>query len=140
MEENVLKDYETFNEFPDKYLELSEKSDYYYIAKTVGSFVVKRRIDLISTVKIYNIEKILQKESYYNVEDGNLILKTESLSNLDGSNLEFVKKEKNVKVIHLSSILDEQEELIYLSKEDIKKIIKKDATKAKTYIMSLKKY
>lgn len=137
MEENVLKDFETFDEFPNKYLEVNKNCEYYYISKTLDTFIGKRKTDLITPVKIYNKEKLLMKESYYNVEDGSLILKTESLSNLDGSSLEFVKKDKNIKIIPIASILKEEDSL-NLSKEDVKKIIKCDTKGAKTYIISLK--
>lgn len=141
MEENVLKDFATFSEFPDMYLEVSSNSNYYYIKKPLEAFVAKRKIDLVTPIKIYNKEKILQKKSYYDVNDGNLVLKTESLINLDGSNEEFIKKEKNTKIISLSSILEiAGEEKKYLSKNQVKKIISSEKSKSKVYTRTQKKY
>ena len=137
MEENVLKDFATFNEFPDSYLEISSNCDYYFIYKPIGSFIARKKFDLVSTVRIYNKEKLLQKVSYYDVNDGSLILKTESISNLDGSTEEFVKKEKGTKIIALSSILDLKEEKQYLTKQDVKKITKEQN---KIYTKSLKRH
>lgn len=139
MEGNVLKDFATFSEFPDSYLEINNNSNYYFINKPLGAFVTKRRVDLVSTISIYNKEKYLEKESYYDVITGELILKTESLCNLDGSNKEFVKKPKGVKVISLSSILEKDEEFCYLSKDDVNKLIKSNRGKSKTHTLTYKK-
>ena len=79
MVENVLKDFETFEEFPNS-----------YVGKKTESFVAKRKVDLVSIVKIYSKEKVLKVESYYDVCNGNRILKTEGISNLDGINKEFI--------------------------------------------------
>ena len=35
MEENVLKDFETFSEFPDKYLKVNSTSNYFLIKKMI---------------------------------------------------------------------------------------------------------
>ena len=47
MEENVLKDFETFNEFPDKYLKINKNSNYYFIRKIKEDFITKVNIDSI---------------------------------------------------------------------------------------------
>lgn len=136
MEENVLKDFETFNEFPDSYLEIKSDSEYYYVGKKTESFVAKRKVDLVSTVRIYSKEKVLEVESYYDVFNGNKILKTESISNLDGRNKEFVKKDDGVKIIPLNSILEEESEIIYLSRKDVTKLIKNNSNdKSKKHIL-----
>ena len=59
MEENVLKDFETFSEFPDKYLKVSKNSSYYFIKKSGENFVAKRSLDSLSTVNIFNKDKSL---------------------------------------------------------------------------------
>lgn len=140
MEKIVLKDFETFNEFPDSYLEIKSDSEYYYIGKKTESFVAKRKVDLVSTVKIYSKEKVLEIESYYDVCNGNKALKTESISNLDGINKEYVKKDDGVKIIPLNSILEEESEIIYLSKKDVIKLIKNNSNdKSKKHTLIYKK-
>ena len=76
MEENVLKSFETFDEFPDKYLKIDINSDYYYINKEEYNFVTKRNIDSISNIIIGDRENVLVKCSYYDVISGNLVYKT----------------------------------------------------------------
>lgn len=124
MNENVLKSLETFNEFPDKYLKIKSDSNYYFINKKIDSFVTEKKIDSIFLVKIYGKEKIVEKESFYDVISGKLVLKTECIENLDGSAKEYIKKEKNVILIELNSILENKDEVFYLSKMDIKKLIR----------------
>ena len=137
MKENILKDFETFSEFPDKYLEITKNSDYYYISKPTGTYIAKRKIDLVTPIKIYNMEKIVQEESYFDVVGGSLVTETESLSNLNGSNLEFIKKGINVRIIPLISFVDEQEDVYYLSQNDIEKIVGYNSERVKKYFISL---
>ena len=61
MEENVLKDFETFSEFPDKYLKVSKNSSYYFIKKSGENFVTKRSLDSLSTVNIFNKDTIKKR-------------------------------------------------------------------------------
>lgn len=101
-------------------------------------------MDLVSIVKIYSKEKVLKVESYYDVCNGNKILKTESISNLDGINKEFVKKDDGVKIIPLNSILEKESEIIYLfiylSKKDVIKLIKNNSNdKSKKHDLNYKK-
>lgn len=106
MEENVLKDLETFDEFPDKKIIVNSNSDYYYIYKGNKKFVTERNIDSISNINIDGKEKVLIKSSYYDVGDGSLIYQTEFISDINGKNKKFIKFEDNVKVILLNNILN----------------------------------
>jgi len=120
MEEAVLKDFETFNEFPDKYLKVNSSSSYYLVKKNNNEFVTKRNIDLISIINIFSNQKLLLVKSYYDVNTGELILNTKSISNIDRSNEEFIEPQKDVFITHLNSILNiEGNNEYYLSKEDI---------------------
>ena len=120
MEEAVSKDFETFNEFPDKYLKVNSSSSYYLVKKNNNEFVTKRNIDLISIINIFSNQKLLLVKSYYDVNTGELILNTKSISNIDRSNEEFIEPQKDVFITHLNSILNiEGNNEYYLSKEDI---------------------
>lgn len=141
MEENVLKDFETFSEFPDKYLKVSKNSSYYFIKKSGENFVAKRSLDSLSTVNIFNKDKLLTKKSYYDVSTGSLILKTVSIKDIDGNNEEFVENKNNVDIISLSSILNINENgVYYLSKEDINTLVNYKEGSAKTYNLKPRKY
>lgn len=124
MEENVLKDFETFSEFPDKYLKVNNSSNYYFIRKSNDNFVTKRNIDSISIINIFSNQKLLLVKSYYDVNNGELVLNTRSISNIDRSNEEFIELENNVSIIPLNSILNiKGNNEYYLSKDDINHLI-----------------
>lgn len=131
MEENVLKSFETFDEFPNKYLKVDANSDYYYIKKENNSFIAKRNIDLISNI---SKEKVLIKCSYYDVINGNLIYNLEFTSDINGRNKEFIKCE-DVKLVLLSNILNiKGDQVNYLTQEDINVLINYKEEKNKTYV------
>ena len=141
MEENVLKDFETFNEFPNKYLRVNSNSNYYFIQKLNKNFITKKNIDSISTINIFNKEKIVMKKSYIDVNTGLVALKVGSIKNVDGDNEEFIYNEDDVKIISLSSILNiKGNDVYYLSKEDIETIVNFKEENAKTYNLESRKY
>lgn len=124
MEENVLKDLETFDEFPDKQILVNSNSDYYYIYKDGKKFITERNIDSISNIEVCGEEKVLIKSSYYSVGDGNLIYQTEFISDINGTNKEFIKCEDDVKVILLNNVLSINGiEEIFLTKEKLENLI-----------------
>lgn len=142
MEENVLKDYETFSEFPDKYLKVSKNSNYYLIKKRREFFVVKKKIDSLETLEILGTQKLLTQKSYYDVNNGKLIFHTRVISDLDGSNKEFIDIEKDIEINLLSSILNVSENgVYYLSYEDIEPLVNYKEEGAKEYgLKPRKKY
>ena len=124
MEENVLKDLETFDEFPNKKILVNRNSDYYYIYKEGKKIVAERNIDSISNIEVDGKEKVLVKSSYYNVNDGSLIYQTEFISDINGTNKNFTKHEDGVKVICLNEVLNVKYlEEISLTKERLEKLI-----------------
>lgn len=134
MEENVLKDYETFSEFPDKYLKVSKNSNYYLIKKRRESFITKKMIDSIETLEILGVQKLLIQKSYYDVTDGELIFHTRVISDLDGSNKEFLDIEKDIEISMLSSVLNISESgVYYLAQEDIEPLVTYKEKGAKEY-------
>lgn len=141
MEENVLKDFETFNEFPDKYLKVNKSSNCYLVNKNGKKFITKKILDSVTILEILGSQKILTVRSYYDINNGELILNTKSISNVDGINEEFLEKEENVEVNSLSNILNIDENgVYYLLKEDIDSLVNFKEENAKTYGLKPRKY
>ena len=141
MEENVLKDFETFNEFPEKYLKVNKSSNCYLVNKNGKKFITKKILDSVTVLEILGSQKILTVRSYYDINNGELILNTKSISNVDGINEEFLEKEENVEIDSLSNILNIDENgSYYLLKEDIDKIVNFKEESAKTYGLKPRKY
>lgn len=141
MEENVLKDFETFNEFPDKCLKVNKKSDYYFVRKLNDDFIAKKKLDSMLVLDVLGNQKLLKENSYYDINTGKIILNTKSISNIDGSNEEFLSIEKKVNIICLSSILNIDENgVYYLTQEDLKTLINFNEENSKTYGMKPRKY
>lgn len=140
MEENVLKDYETFSEFPDKYLKVNSTSNYFLIKKDNESFVTKRNIDSISIVKILSNQKLITLRSFYDIKTGNLVLNTKSISNADRSCEEYLEFDDNIEIFSLSSILNiKGNDIYYLSSEDIDMLIDYKEENAKSYNLKPRK-
>lgn len=134
MEENVLKDFETFNEFPDKYLKINKNSNYYFIRKIKEDFITKVNIDSIYNLKVFNKDKIITEKSYYDVVTGNLILKTRSIRDIETNTEELINHEEKVEINSLNSIFNVQENgVYYLSREDLNILLNYKEESAKTY-------
>lgn len=134
MEENVLKDYETFSEFPDKYLKVNKNSNYYLIKIRRESFITKKMIDSVEVLEILGVKKLLTQKSYYDVNDGELVFHTRVISNLDGSDKEFIDVEKYIEITPLSSTLNISENgVYYLTSEDIEPLVTYKEEGAKEY-------
>ena len=141
MEENVLKDFETFNEFPEKYLKVNKSSNYYLVSKNGKKFVAKKMLDSVTFLEVLGSQKILTVRSYYDINNGELILSTKSISNVEGINEEFLEMEEKVEINSLSSILNIDENgIYYLLKEDIDELINFKESNAKTYGLKPRKY
>lgn len=126
MERNVLKSFETFEEFPDKYLCVDSKSNYYYIKKDDESFITYRNIELISS----NNNETTIILDYYNILDGSLVSRTKTL---DKQN-EIIKDNDKLEIISLAKILNVKENNPYfLSLKDIKTLTNFKEENSKTY-------
>lgn len=134
MEENVLKDFETFNEFPDKYLKINKNSNYHFIKKLKECFITKENLDSMYTLKVLNKDKIILEKSYYDVVTGNLVLNTRSIRDIKTDTEELINPEENVEKISLSSILNIDENgVYYLCREDINTLVNYKEESSKTY-------
>lgn len=120
MEKDVLRDFETFDEFPDKYLKVDERSNYYYIKIGGDCFVTKKKIETLSTIKALDNSKLIIVSKYYDVKNGDLVFTL-------GIIKDFQMNEKNccgilndVKIIPLKSILNiKGNDTYYLTENDI---------------------
>ena len=141
MEENVLKDFETFNEFPNKYLKVNKNSNSYLINKNGKKYVARKKLDSVTFLEVLGNQKILTIKSYYDITNEEIILYTKSISDSDGINEEFIEKEDNIEIYSLSSILNIGENgIYYLLKEDIETLVNFKESNAKTYNLKPRKY
>ena len=132
MDKRVLMDFETFDEFPDKYLCVNKDSSYYFIRKENETFVAKRNIELISS-NGYDDTYIIF--GYYNVLDGSLVFKTKIINKNNKKTIE----DCGAQVFLLSKILNiKNNSSPYLSKEDIENIVALKETDQKVYSNYLK--
>lgn len=109
MEENVLKNFETFLEYPDKYLKVGKNSNLYYIKNDNQTYIARENIDSLfyQEPNLFSCEK-----SYYDVIDGKKVLTIKP----------YTLKNNKSRVILLNSLLDNNTEL-YLGLSDIEKLI-----------------
>lgn len=129
MEENVLKDFETFDEFPDKYLKVNKSSNYYLINKNGKKFVAKKKLHVVS-LEVFSKQKIVCVSKYYDINNEQLIMQTKSISNLDGTNEEHFEIKDVISITALNSVLDLDENAVcYLLKEDVDGLIKESQPK-----------
>ena len=141
MEENVLKDFETFNEFPNKYIKVNKSSNYYLVNKNGEKFVTKEMLDSITLFEVLGNEKILTVKNYYDINNGNLILNTQSISSVDGNNEEFLENKDKIEIYSLGLILNVGENGVYcLEKDDIEAIVNFKESNAYTYGLKPRKY
>ena len=137
MEENVLKDFETFDEFPNKYLKVNESSNYYLINKKGKKFVAKKKLHVV-TIEVFRKQKIVCVSKYYDINNEQLVMQTKSISNLDGTNEEHFEIKDVISITSLSSVLDlDKNGVCYLLKEDVDDLIKEE--QPKVYKLKLKK-
>lgn len=140
MEENVLKDFETFAEFPDKSLKINSNSNYFLIKINNKSFVTKRNIDSVSIIKILSNQKLFNIRSFYDVKTGDLVLTTKSVCNIDKSCEEFLEMEDKVEIMSLSSVLNiKGNDVYYLTLEDIEVLLNVKEENAKTFNLKPRK-
>jgi len=125
MEKNVLKDFETFEEFPDKYLLIDNKSNTFYIKINDKSFIVRRNIDCISIFS--EKEKVKYEIAYYSVVDNKLVSKLTILKSINDLNEDL---ETEYKIVHLSKLLNiKGSSKYYLTLDDIKILTNYDKSK-----------
>lgn len=131
MGKNELVDFETFNEFPDKYLKVDRNSNYYYIKKASRIYIAKTRINNVSIIDFNNDKKIKVTKSYYDIKNGTFITKTVILYDINGKNKIFVGEEEIYSLSNLLNIKGNDE--YYLTQNDINVLINYEKESEKIY-------
>lgn len=132
MEKNVLIDFETFSEFPNKYLKVNKDSSYYYIKMQSENYVAKSKFDNISLINCDNVQKLKMVKSYYDVRDGSFVLKTISICDMYDKNEMFIENE--YEIYPLSYLLNIKcNDKYYLTKDDIEVLLNFDKQNSKVY-------
>lgn len=127
MEEFVLKDYESFDEFPEKKLLVDKRSNAFYIKKQNEIFIARQNIDSLTLEGYGDKIAIKYKKSYYNIKNGEFILSLTSLESIKDRKEYMLNLEDDCKIVSLNSVLDiKDEEKSYYSIEDIDIITKSE--------------
>lgn len=137
MEEKGLKTFETFEEFPNKFLIVDKNTNCYYIKTKKEDFVATRKIDSATIEKVDGIDRIVILESYNNIIDGSFILNNKRIYSLDKklvSDIEF-------EITPLSRILNiKSNNKYYLSLDDVYELINFKEEDPKTYKKTYRKF
>jgi len=126
MEENVLQNTETFFEFPNKYMKVDSKSNYYYLKKDDKAFITVKEFDSIS---YDGKDTITTVYCYYNVLDGRKVSDT-VITEIDDK--PYINN-KGFTIVSLSDMYDTSENSVYyLCEDDIDAIVNYKEENAKT--------
>ena len=120
MREVVLKNCESFAEFPDGLLLVKENCNLMYLKKSSEIYIVREFINSIAA-DTSSVEYII---SYYNVKDNKKVLTLKIVRMLLEDDIIFTDKEKDIDIIPLDKLLNiETNEKVYLNEEEICNII-----------------
>jgi len=124
MEEYALRDFETFNEFPDYYMKVNKNSNYFCIKTPDKNFITRENMDLITITNIDGIDRILCENSYQDILTSETVLKNTIIYAID--KLEKIKesKDNDTKIINLSKLLNIKDKPLYLSKITVLDLVK----------------
>ena len=123
MEKNVLKDFQTFDEFPEKYLLIDDKSNVFYVKVQDECFITRRRINYVSSIGT-DCDILKYKNSYYNILNGECVVKLSFLKSLKEDNDFVLAAEGEIKILPLSDILNlKNNKKYYLNREDIELLV-----------------
>ncbi len=115
---------ESFEEIPIGYIKVNNNSSYFYISILDNNFIAIEKLNLATIINYNGIDRILCEKYYYDVINGNIILKVNSIYSLDDGKQIFSDKEENVNIIPLSKILNLSENTSsYLFLDDVKAIV-----------------
>lgn len=117
MDAKILKDFETFEEFPDGVLEVKNNTNLVYIQKGTETFVAREFLKKVSGDNS-NLEYELK---YKDVVDNRVKLTAEIIKTTDKTVISYPKEPfKIYQLIHLNEILNIKENNpYYLTLEDI---------------------
>lgn len=120
MEAIVLKNYETFDEFPNGLLVVKENSNLMYVRVGRRTFIAREFINCIEFESGY-IKCIV---SYFNVKNNENILTIDTKKSIREKSVEILSQLKNIDIIPLNSVLNiKQNKVTYLGLQDINNIV-----------------
>jgi len=117
MHKKILKDFETFEEFPDGVLEINNNTNLVYIQKGTETFIAREFLK-----KLFEDNSSIEYELKYKDVIDNKVRLTAEIKKENGKTVINYPKEpfKVYQVIHLNEILNIKENnSYYLSLEDI---------------------
>ena len=110
-----LRQYETFEEFPDAILKINENSKNYYVENDGKKYITWENNDVVENLDSTG-DKIKYTKGYYNVLDGKRVATIVNI--LDGEKI--INETKNIKVYPLKEILNIKGDSIYeFTKDDV---------------------
>ena len=118
MEEKILKKFEYFEDFPDKFLLVNNDELYYLLRIDEKNYVVQSHTIFLSIDSKKNISVTIKE--FHNVLDGKLMFRGKFISRTCDEKEKLIESKLKVKVNLLSDILNiYNNESCYLSKNDV---------------------
>ena len=103
-----LRQYETFEEFPDAIIKIDENNENYYVENDGKKYIAWKNNDVVENLDP-NGDKIKYTKGYYNVLDGKRVATIVNI--LDGEKI--INETKNIKVYPLKEILNIKGDSVY---------------------------
>ena len=117
MNEKILSDFETFEEFPNGILLVKKNTNLMYIIKGKELFITREFVDSVSNRN----DSIIHCLSYYDVTNNEKILSIKLIKSLVDSKKYCLSQNLDIRIMPLSMILDLKEESkSYLNINDVK--------------------
>lgn len=126
MKDIALKQFETFEEFPNKLLKVNKDSNLFYLKEDGKKNIVRENINFISNIIIKGKALYEYENVYYDIITGEIMLET---SVIYDDNNQKLYDDTILKPLH--ELLELKDETIYMSFNDVSKLTKKDKIKSK---------
>ena len=119
MKDQILRNFETFEEIPNGLLLVNEKSNLMYVRIGKKVFVAREFVETITGDRT----SVIYTTSYYSVENNKNILTLNVQKHFVSGKSDCLNNDKNVEVIPLSKILNLSGNAVsYLTLEDVQTI------------------
>lgn len=121
MEEQILRNFETFEEIPEGLLELKEGSNLIYIRYDREVYVAREFFDSVISDNL----NVIYTVSYLDVRDNKNILTLLIKKSLVDNSIEFLNKREDINIIPLNEVLSiKGNKCFYIGLDDINIITK----------------
>ena len=120
MEDQILKNYESFDEKMDAILLVGNNSNLMYIKKGEDIFIAHEFINSVIT----DNSNIIYTTTYYNVKDNKKILELKIVKTLAGGIVTYSNEDSKVQILPLSKLLNiKGNSKYYLTEQDVDTLI-----------------